>query len=813
VITLGAEGIYYRTRDGREARAPAQARAVFDVTGAGDTVVAHLALYLAGGFDMDTAISLANHAAGIVVGRLGTYSVTRAELTARLTEEPSHAGKLLDEASLALQVENWRAAGRRIVFSNGCFDVLHAGHVEYLRFARSKGDVLIIGVNDDESVRRLKGAGRPVNSLADRMLVLSALEMVEAVVPFSEDTPARIIERITPHVLVKGEDWKDKGVVGREWVEAHGGHRARAADARPLDERHPRARSGVSEGCRPRSWMRILFVYPNLYTQMGFNHGLASLPAVLRATATTRLVNLNENLPPTPTPDDVYELVRDWKPGLIGFSCLTMQYESAVKVATFLRTAAYAGGIELPPLVVGGIHPTMVPEDVMRDAVWDHVGVGECEDSLLALVTRLEAGERPDDVPNFLSWKAGKRPAVETGTAIDASQWVRNPVGEFPDLEALPEPHYELFDVERITDHKQGWFGLMTSRGCPYRCTYCLNHKVVDLYKADLGRSTAKIGFFRYRPPEKMIEEIRGVVSRWPNVGMFILDDDLFTMNPPHAIAFCKAYAEAGIGVPFVVNSHVKRLDPEVARWLSIAGCRILKLGIESGSPRVRRDVLKRHMTQRDILETSASAEEWGLHTSGFVMVGLPGESHEERWETVETLAEARLGRFRTSFFYPFPGTEGYEMAVAGGYVPADLERSMSTFTDGSILDFGPEENLYVDKLGTVMPWLVNAALGRYHDAPAAAHYRPWAEQVLAMDREEWTSFKWRIRAIDAELSAGCVARRELHYSIRYNAFMGVRSDYFVAEESGIEWFTAAAKPDGERVGVVSLAAAAAQSC
>jgi D-beta-D-heptose 7-phosphate kinase/D-beta-D-heptose 1-phosphate adenosyltransferase len=172
---------------------------------------------------MDTAISLANHAAGIVVGRLGTYSVTRAELAARLTEEPSHAGKLLDEASLALLVENWRAAGRRIVFTNGCFDVLHAGHVEYLRFARSKGDVLIIGVNDDESVRRLKGAGRPVNTLADRMLVLSALEMVEAVVPFSEDTPARIIERITPHVLVKGEDWKDKGVVGREWVEAHGG--------------------------------------------------------------------------------------------------------------------------------------------------------------------------------------------------------------------------------------------------------------------------------------------------------------------------------------------------------------------------------------------------------------------------------------------------------------------------------------------------------------------------------------------------------------------------------------------------------------
>jgi hypothetical protein len=254
---------------------------------------------------------------------------------------------------------------------------------------------------------------------------------------------------------------------------------------------------------------------------------------------------------------------------------------------------------------------------------------------------------------------------------------------------------------------------------------------------------------------------------------------------------------EANIGVPFVVNSHVKRLDPEVARWLGRAGCRILKLGVESGSPRVRRDILKRHMTQSDIMETSASAEEFGLHTSGFVMVGLPGETHEERWMTVETLAEARLGRFRTSFFYPFPGTEGYTLAVDGGYVPADLERSMSTFTDGSILDFGPEENLFIDKLGTLMPWFVNSRLDQYHQAPAAARYRPWVEQVMAMDREHWTAFKWKVAAIDRDLSERCAERDELHYAIRYNDFMGVRSDYFLAEDAGVEWFTAAAKPVG----------------
>ncbi|MDP7573342.1 MAG: radical SAM protein, partial [Myxococcota bacterium] len=120
---------------------------------------------------------------------------------------------------------------------------------------------------------------------------------------------------------------------------------------------------------------------------------------------------------------------------------------------------------------------------------------------------------------------------------------------------------------------------------------------------------------------------------------------------------------------PFVVNSHVKRLDPRVAAALGRAGCKILKLGIEAGSERVRKEVLRRFMTHADIMETVASAEEHGLHSSSFVMVGLPSETHAERLETVDVLAEARPGRFRTSFFFPFPGTAGYDLAISGGHV------------------------------------------------------------------------------------------------------------------------------------------------
>ena len=309
--------------------------------------------------------------------------------------------------------------------------------------------------------------------------------------------------------------------------------------------------------------MRVLFVYPNLYTQMGFNHRLASLSAVLKqAGHQTRLVNLNENLPPVPSDDEIVARVREWRPGLIGFSCLTMQYPEAVRLAKLLRARARSEGFALAPLVVGGVHPTMVPEAVMADGVWDHVGVGECESALLALVTRLERGERPSDVANFLSWKGGARPAAAELAPVSEQLWVRNNVGEFPPFAELPFPDYELFDTGRITAQKHGWFGLMTSRGCPYRCTYCLNHKIVDRYRDELGRGTSQIGFFRFRPPEKMMAEIAHVLERYPEVGTFILDDDLFTLDAPHAVAFARAYKAAGFTVPWVVNSHVNRLDP-----------------------------------------------------------------------------------------------------------------------------------------------------------------------------------------------------------------------------------------------------------
>ncbi len=539
--------------------------------------------------------------------------------------------------------------------------------------------------------------------------------------------------------------------------------------------------------------MRVLFLYPNLNTQMGFNHGLASLSACLKAAGhETRLVNLNENLPPVLGNEDVDELIGEWQPGLIAFSCLTQQYPAGRDLVRWLRNAAQERGAALPPIIVGGIHPTMVPVEVMGDGVWDHVGVGECEDALLELVSRIERGESPDDVRNFLSWRGGARPEAREFSAED---WIHNPVGEFPNVSELPEPDYALFDTQRILDQKHGWFGMLTSRGCPYRCTYCLNHRIVDRYREELGRSVSEIDFFRFRPAEKVVEEMRGVLERYEGIGTFILDDDLFTQNAEHAIAVCEAYERSELDVPFVVNAHVQAVDPRVIKALASAGCRILKLGIESGSYRVRKQVLQRHMTDEDILETVRMGESAGLHTSGFVMIGLPKETREDRWQTVELLARSGIGRFRTSRFFPFPGTESYRLAWEGGYITEGQKASLTDFTVSSCMDFGDEENLFIDKVATCMPWFVNSRMARYREAPAADRYRPEVERVLGMGAAEWESYRGQVRERDRELSAAASAAGEVHYAIRYNDFMGVRSDFFLAEESGSEWYTAAEKP------------------
>lgn len=223
LVTLGDGGMLLVPTDAAAVHLPAQAREVFDVTGAGDTVIGVLAAALAAGADLPGATALANVAAGIVVGKLGAATVSAPELRRALREvENAHRG-LLGEADLLEAVADARAHGESVVLTNGCFDLLHAGHVGYLERARALGDRLVVAVNDDDSVRRLKGPDRPLVPVGERMEVLAALRCVDWVAAFPEDTPERLIARVVPDVLVKGGDYRAEDVAGAAAVEAAGG--------------------------------------------------------------------------------------------------------------------------------------------------------------------------------------------------------------------------------------------------------------------------------------------------------------------------------------------------------------------------------------------------------------------------------------------------------------------------------------------------------------------------------------------------------------------------------------------------------------
>ena len=224
LVTRSEEGMSLFSRDNQPVHIATVAREVFDVSGAGDTVLASLAVGMAARLGMAEAARLANIAAGIAVGKLGTSTVSPEEIINAVALSHSDSdSKIKNRDVLTAVIAAEKARGRQIVFTNGCFDLLHAGHVKYLQKARTLGDLLVLGLNSDASVRRLKGDKRPLIGEEERAHILAALDCIDYVVLFDEDTPLELITALKPHILAKGGDYTADGVVGKDVVEAYGG--------------------------------------------------------------------------------------------------------------------------------------------------------------------------------------------------------------------------------------------------------------------------------------------------------------------------------------------------------------------------------------------------------------------------------------------------------------------------------------------------------------------------------------------------------------------------------------------------------------
>ncbi len=513
--------------------------------------------------------------------------------------------------------------------------------------------------------------------------------------------------------------------------------------------------------------MRVLFIYPNLNAEEGFNHGVADLSGCLKARGhETGLININEALYAVPSDEEIVERVRAWRPGFVAFSVMTQQYRYALRLGRAIKAA-------LPdvPIGIGGVHAIMCTQEIINDGFWDFIGVGECDEAFPELIDRLESGDaRYWEVKNFCI-------RLPDGT------YKRNPLGPYPNLDALPPKDYEVFDLPHMLGRKNGWQSILTSRGCPYRCTYCFNHEVTDRYLEDGGHS--RRSYLRHYSAERIIREIRELKERHPYIETIIFDDDLFTLNKEYCIDFCRRYTDSGVGIPFVLNAHVQTFSEPVAKALAESPCMIVKFGVESGSHELRKKVLERHMSNQAIIDAFDLCRAYGLHTSAFLMFGLPYETRAMMEETIDLMARIRPGRMRWAIFFPFPGTKSYTICKLGDLIDYRKMDAMDNYFCASCLKFDEATDLFIRKLQRVFHWHVNARAG----FPLSPEYAALADEVERMSAEEWYAASDGILERDRRISNEHLARVNgnpaaiKHYSIRYTEVMAVDSDFILAEK------------------------------
>ena len=397
--------------------------------------------------------------------------------------------------------------------------------------------------------------------------------------------------------------------------------------------------------------MRVLFIWTDVETciESGVIHiGVAYLSAALKRTGhETSLVRVLNKI----EKDELHRRISEFNPGLIAFSVMTNQFDYCVNLADWIKEK-----FDLPVLF-GGSHPTLAPEETIARKSVDMICRGEGEEALIELVSKLESREDCSNIANLWVKKNGET--------------VKNDIRPISgDIDALPFMDVEVYDLENM--FREGGINLhmMAGRGCPYQCTYCCNPAVNRLYR---GRGNV----VRNRTVGRVLEEVRHHLKNHPRIDYLTFQDETFSLDKKWMLEFCAAYREE-IGVPFSVMARVNNLDEEMLQALKNAGCDLLRIGVESGSEWLRENILKRKMTNEQIIDVFDATDRIGIRTWAFAMFGLPHETPEMVEETIALLRRLKPNQVQLSIFYPYPGTELYDECKREGWLTR--EKSFSYF-------------------------------------------------------------------------------------------------------------------------------------
>jgi anaerobic magnesium-protoporphyrin IX monomethyl ester cyclase len=408
---------------------------------------------------------------------------------------------------------------------------------------------------------------------------------------------------------------------------------------------------------------KVLFVFvdPPLSVSAyrgSYHGGLASLSASLKkAGHSTSLLHLTQQ--PSEIDRDAFVLrVREHDPDLVAFTATSNVYAVVAKLASWLANAEL--GI---PTICGGIHATFDPRGVLEGSRLDAVCVGEGDQALVDVCDRMGSGQNLDGIPNI--W-------VKTGGGITGSP-IRPLV---QDLDGLPFPDRDLFDYPELELEARGIARVMFSRGCPYSCTYCCNNAYRKVYE---GQGE----YVRLRSVDSVLAELEDIKEKWDSITEYLFDDDVLFCRKKWLRAFAAAYPTR-IGLPFSCNLRPNMIDAEVVELLRTSNCTLVRIGLESGDPRVRQDLLNRHLSDGDILRAAELLHGAGISVSTFNMVGLPGETPRGALSTVKLNARARTDYVQASIFQPYRGTRLYDVCREDGML-SESELTTDYFTDTTL--------------------------------------------------------------------------------------------------------------------------------
>ncbi len=373
--------------------------------------------------------------------------------------------------------------------------------------------------------------------------------------------------------------------------------------------------------------MKVLFVYPDISELFSktFHYGLGYMSSHLeRAGYETQLIHLTAE-----TPKAKFQMmVADSRSDLVAFTATTHQYPFVERYAQWIKDFSNL------PIICGGIHATLAPEDAIKCKAIDMLCVGEGEITLLELVEHLEAGRDYSSLRGL--WVKREDGSVR-----------KNPVRPLvQDLDSLAFPNRD-FDTRIVVNREAD---MLAGRGCPYKCTYCCNHSLVNLYKG-LGK------FVRWRKVDTVLDEVQRVIGRF-DVDSVNFHDDTLTLKREWTLEFTEKWAKRFPGLEFSCNGHPNTLKPEILEALKAGNCGMVRIGVESGSERVRREVLKRSLSDEKLQEVFDYARKLGLTTSAFNMIGIPGETKEEMESTLELNKQLKPSQAVLSVFYPYPLTD-----------------------------------------------------------------------------------------------------------------------------------------------------------